>query len=154
VNEILAKLTNLSYEFFGVILPGFVGFMFLVFWWLALGPVATKWSWGVVPQFTLENASTTVNSLNNATGAGTAIPVVLAAYFVGHIILWIGRSGKPDDVGTKRPIVRVLKSLVFQIPKPVSPYDPKLQPLFEDVRATLASGGIALDWRQFFPVAK
>jgi hypothetical protein len=154
VNEILTKLTNLSYEFFGVILPGFVGFMFLVFWWIALGPVAPKWTWGVIPQFTVQNASSIADSLNKATGVGTAVPIVLAAYFVGHIILWIGRSGKADEASTKRPMLRVFKSLLLQIPKPVNPYDLKLQPLFEDVRLTLAAPGLTLDWRQFFPIAK
>ena len=52
VNELLATLTNLSYELFGVVLPGIVASIFILLYWITLGPVAPFWTCGIIPAFT------------------------------------------------------------------------------------------------------
>ena len=52
MDEFLAKLTNLSYEFLGIIVPGIIAALFLGMWWAALGPIAPLWSFEFVPQLT------------------------------------------------------------------------------------------------------
>jgi hypothetical protein len=49
MDEFLAKLTNLRYEFLGVIVPGIIAALFLGMWWAALGPIAPLWSFKFVP---------------------------------------------------------------------------------------------------------
>ena len=63
MDELLAKLTNLSYEFFGVILPGVIAALLLALWWSALGPLAPMLSSGFFPQLTSDNAGQIVESL-------------------------------------------------------------------------------------------
>ena len=154
MDEFLAKLTNLSYEFLGVIVPGIVASLFLGMWWAALGSIAPLWSFEFVPQLTSNNASGIVESLSLKTGIGVAVPGLAIAYFLGHILLWIARSGEPDECATKSTWRRVRTSLVFRIPKPPRSFDEDLQPLYDAVQAKFAIGGSALPWTQFYPVVK
>ena len=153
MSELLAKLTNLSYEFFGVILPGIIVTLFIILWWTALGPLAPRWTYGTVPQLTVDSARSMIDSLSIATGLGAGIPALAVAYFVGHILLWVARSGKADPAAANKPLRRVGLSLVFRIPKPSAPYDPKLRTLYNAVQAKF-SVGAPLDWREFYPVVK
>jgi len=43
---------------------------------------------------------------------------------------------------------------MFSIPKPNSPFNPKLQRLFEVVRKRFASKGVLPEWQEFYPIAK
>lgn len=154
MNELLGKLTNLSYEFFGVILPGTVASVFIVLCWIALGPLAPFWTDDIVPKFTITTLQRLFDSLSLASGIGVAIPLLAIWYFLGHILLWIARSGDSDAEASNASVRRVLLSLVLQIPKPASSFDPKLQPLYDVVRKEFASDGAELEWRQFYPVVK
>jgi hypothetical protein len=154
MDEFLAKLTNLSYEFLGVIVPGIIAALFLGMWWAALGPIASLWSFEFVPQLTSNNASGIFESLSLKTGIGVAVPGLAIAYFLGHILLWIARSGEPDECATESTWRRVRTSLVFRIPKPPRSFDEDLQPLYDAVQAKFAVGGSALPWTQFYPVVK
>lgn len=154
MDQLIAKLTNLSYEFFGVILPGIVAALFLSIWWVAVGQAAPVWSLGFFPQLTSKNAATIVESISLKTGVGSAIPALVIAYFLGHILLWIARAGDPDDDAFKSAWRRVKRSLAFRIPKPKKSYDERLEPLFELVQAKFATEGTKLAWVQFYPVVK
>jgi hypothetical protein len=154
MDEFLAKLTNLSYEFFGVIVPGIVGTLFLGLWWVALGPVAPLWSFEFVPELTLNNAARIIESLSLKAGIGVVVPGLASAYFLGHIILWSSRFGEPDECATKSSWRRVQRSLVFRVPKPPRSFDKNLQSLYDAVQAKFAKGGSALSWEQFYPVVK
>jgi hypothetical protein len=154
MDEFLAKLTNLSYEFLGVIVPGIIAALFLGMWWAALGPIAPLWSCEFVPQLTSNKASGIVESLSLKTGIGAAVPGLAIAYFLGHILLWIARSGEPDECATESTWRRVRTSLVFRIPKPPRSFDEDLQPLYDAVQAKFAVDGSALPWTQFYPVVK
>ena len=154
MNELLATLTNLSYELFGVILPGIVASIFILLYWIALGPVAPLWTSGIIPAFTMTNLQALFDSLSLASGIGVAIPLLAIWYFLGHILLWIARSGKADAAASKGSVRRVVLSLVLQIPKPANPFDPNLKPLYNSVRKRFTADGAELDWRQFYPVVK
>jgi hypothetical protein len=45
MSEFFAKLHSLSYEFFGILMPGIVGLIFFAIWWMALGDLACFWTW-------------------------------------------------------------------------------------------------------------
>jgi len=154
MDEFLAKLTNLSYEFLGVIVPGIIAALFLGMWWAALGPIAPLWSFEFFPHLALNNVSRIVEPLSLKTGIGVAVPGLVIAYFLGHILLWIARSGEPDECATESTWRRVRSSLVFRIPKPPRSFDEDLQPLYDAVQAKFAIGDSVLPWTQFYPVVK
>jgi hypothetical protein len=154
MNELLAKLTNLSYEFFGVILPGLVGSLFIYLWWSALGPLPPLWTNGTIPEMTLETTQGIIDSLSVAVGVGITIPSLAVSYFIGHILLWIARSGSSDQEATKKWWRRVWLSLTFRIPKPPSSYDIRLEKLYKAVQAKFAIDGALLEWREFYPIVK
>ena len=102
----------------------------------------------------MTNLQALFDSLSLASGIGVAIPLLAIWYFLGHILLWIARSGKADAAASKGPVRRVVLSLVLQIPKPANPFDPNLEPLYNSVRKRFTADGAELDWRQFYPVVK
>lgn len=152
MTELLAKLTNLSYELFGVILPGVVAGIFLLLWWYALGPLAPLLTFNSTPELTLSNARAMIDSLNAATGAGVAVPAFVLCYFLGHFVLWTRRSGPANDDAAKCWYKRLRWSLIFRIPKPSKSYDPKLERLYRFVQAKFSKE--TLEWREFYPVVK
>lgn len=154
MNEIVGKLTNLSYEIFGVFLPGIVGNVFLLLLWQATGPVLPFWTNGVVAEFSLETLRGIVDSFSAASGMVAAIALLTLWYFIGHVVLWLSRSGKSVEQATKKPWKRLWLSLIFRVPKPTHPYNEKLENLYGAVRQELSYGGTELEWRQFYPVAK
>lgn len=159
MDEFIAKLTNLGYEMFGVILPGIVVAIFITGWWFSLGSAASLLSFGYFQHLTLTNATEVIKSLNANLGIGAIVPGLVIAYFLGHILLWVARSGKVSDDSTESICVRLknskfLKSLLFRIPKPPKSYDDELQPLYEAVAIKFSRGDSMLTWRLFYPVVK
>lgn len=154
MDQIVSKITNLGYELFGVLLPGVVAATFLALWWAGLGPLAPTLSNGFFPQLTSENTSHIFESIGVRTGVGVAIPSLMATYFLGHILLWIGRSGKSDNKIVRSPLMRTYQSLTLRIPKPEDSYDPNLKPLLEKVSQEFSINGVPLSWPQFYPVVK
>lgn len=151
MNEIIGKLTNLTYEIFGVILPGMVAALFLAAWWAALGPVAPLWSLGGIQALTVRDL---IEFFSTRISAGMVIPLLAVSYFLGHLVLWVARAGVASEDASRRPWKRIKRSLFFRIPKPSGSYDPSLDSLFEAIRPKFALGGQRLEWRQFYPVAK
>jgi hypothetical protein len=96
MDELIAKLTNLGYEFFGVILPGIVTSIFGVLWWVALGAVVPFWSFGNVPQLGLRNWVEIVESLGLKTGLGLVVSARVQIYPGMRV------EGLPRDVS--RPV--------------------------------------------------
>ncbi|MHB8160615.1 MAG: hypothetical protein ACYDGS_09070 [Thermoleophilia bacterium] len=162
MSELLAKLTNLSYEILGVILPGIVGSLFLLLWWEALGTLAPLWTVNVIPELDINKIRPFMESLNFLGEISIIIAALLIWYFLGQMLLWSARSGKSKIDGekklnrkdaAKRGFKRLFLSLIFRIPKPSRSFDSELQPLFDVVQNDFA-GKIELDWRQFYPVIK
>lgn len=156
MDSLIAKLTNLSYELFGVILPGIVTMLFVIAWWEGIGPIAPILSFGAIPELTAKKISEIIEILNSPVGIGIFIPALFFAYFVGHIILWISRSGKPDDKALSNSWIRVREALFFRIPKSQINFDPKFDPLFKAVLQTFIDEKSlpSPSWQEIFPVLK
>lgn len=154
MEQLIAKLTNLGYEFFGIILPGIVAFIFLVMWWASLGQLAPHLSSNFFPHLTSNNASSIAESISVKTGLGIALPSLIVTYFLGHILQWTARSGKASDKNLKNPVQRTIRSLFFQIPKNEKSYDSSLEDLYLAVQEKFTCNGTPLTWPQFYPIAK
>ena len=154
MEQLLAKLTNLGYELFGIFIPGIVALIFLLIWWASIGQIAPYISNGFFPQLTSKNASEIIESITVRTGFGIALPIFIITYFLGHMLQWISRSGKASDQILKSPILRTYKSICLQIPKPENSYDARLEPLFAAVQSKFMCDGTYLSWPQFYPIAK
>ncbi len=154
MDQLLGKLTNLGYEFFGILLPGLIAEFFLLLFWGAVGELAPACTWHVVPCCTLAALANLIGQVNAAVGwAGLMLPLTVA-YFFGHGLHWIGRkSGAPSTTTQARH--RVPKALICRIPKQPS-HSPNLDRLREAVEQRFRPPGRAdpLTWVELYPVAK
>lgn len=155
MDDLIAKLKNLSYELFGILFPGFIFELFFLLWWVTLGSNASKFTFGLLPEFTVDKASELVNSLTSNTGIGIAIPSLISAYFVGHILHWISRSSSADNATIENSFMRVWHALSFRVLKPNENYYPSLDPLYQAVEKKFRPDeSVSFTWQQFFPLAK
>lgn len=159
MDVLLSKLTNLAYDFFGVVLPGLVLVGFGALFWLSLGTGAPLLSGGVVPGISVGELLAAIDSI----GVQRMLAMLFVTYFAGHLLLWVGKRAdlRKDPAGLER----TAWALAFRVSTPTLPYDEDLEPQFERAKATLqnrlgrgteptnddprATGG----WRQFYPVA-
>ena len=151
MDQFLARLNNFAYEILGIFVPGAILLLFLTITWWNFGSMSELWSLGVVPEARFEAASGLLGLLNADLRMGMLIALLVAAYFLGHLLHWSARKGRSvDAIGGGR---RVLESLSFRIPKPKSSYDSKLEGVLNGVKSFL---GLEPDaqWRQFYPIAK
>ncbi|MBP6057614.1 MAG: hypothetical protein KA524_04210 [Nitrosomonas sp.] len=151
MDELLAKLTNLSYDFFGILLPGIIFNIFLLLIWFALDSLVPIWTNNGISKFTIQTLPHLVDTLSLEGRIFVAIPLIFLWYFFGHLLNWIGRSGSPI-VGKISDRCRVYQSLKLRIPKPESSYDPKLEPLFKVIQKEFSPKGIELTWSSLYPV--
>ncbi|MCR6476874.1 hypothetical protein NU688_12005 [Variovorax sp. ZS18.2.2] len=154
MEQLLAKLTNLGYEFFGIILPGIIALVFLVMWWVSMGQLAPVLSSNFFPHLTSNNASLIIESISVKTGIGIALPSLIITYFLGHILQWTARSGGASEKNVKSAFQRTIRSLIFRIPKYENSHDLNLTPLFNAVQEKFSHDKTPLTWGQFFPLAK
>ncbi|WP_426307224.1 hypothetical protein ACN9MJ_08750 [Acidovorax facilis] len=154
MDQLISKITNLGYEVFGIFLPGVIFSIFLVFFWIALGPVAPYLSSDFFPAITSKNASEIIESIGTRTGVGLAIPLIVFSYFLGHLLMWIGRTGKADKEILRSPIRRTWASLKFRIPRPENSYDTDLEGMFISVGNKFFPKDEPLTWTKFYPVVK
>jgi hypothetical protein len=143
MDVLLARLTNFSYELFGVFIPGLIASIFLIMLWAALGPAVPCLTYNIIPEFSLKFVYAIFK--NPIGSVGSLIIFSILFYFVGHIILWIGRSGKPEELNA---LGRVLSCIFFKIPKPVDNYDPALSALFAASANKFSQSGQTLTWRE------
>lgn len=151
MNEFITKLTSLSYEFFGILLPGFIAVLFTAGTWAGLGDLVPRLTMSGVPKLTMESAKEIVTALTLGTGIGVAIPLAIVSYFAGHSLMWIARRGKGMDCGR---VALIRHALLFAVPKPLDNFEPKLKGIFDKVRETFSSDGRPLEWREFYPIGK
>jgi hypothetical protein len=154
MNELLARLVNLSYEFFGVILPGIITSVCLGIIWVALGPLAPLWTQRAVPELSISRIQTLINSLSTADTIASIGILLVAWYLVGQILLWTSRFAVPIDNAEKRWGQRVWLTLRFRIPRPTHSFKASLQPIYDEVSAKFADRARPLDWEQFYPIVK
>lgn len=151
MNEFVAKLTSLSYEFFGILLPGFIAILFFAATWAGLADLATYWTMGGLPKLTVANAGGIMNVMTLGTGIGVAVPLAILSYFFGHMLMWIARRGKSLECSNAALLGR---SLLFGVPKPIDSFDKKLNGLFSRVSSCFSEHGTSLEWREFYPLGK
>lgn len=150
---LLNKLSNLSYEILGIILPGFITLILFILLIVGTGDLLPAFSNDFFPRLTLRSTSNTLESIGVRTGVGIAGPAILIAYFIGHLLHWISRSGKGDDELVKNNFKRTWLSITFRVPKHSTSYDKNLQPLLDALKPKFHLSPEA-EWRQFFSPAK
>lgn len=137
------KITNLSYEIFGVFVPGAILLLFATLWWFALGDAPARFEHMPVAS---------VKLIQSIPDSFLLLAVSLAVvYFSGHLLVWISRKPWGPE---KRMLMRVLRCLHFRIPRSAESFDEQLKPMMHACAARL---GLPIDentWRRFYPLAK
>jgi hypothetical protein len=154
MSELFGKLTNLSYEFFGVLMPGVIAHIFFLVAWAAMGPLAPVISLGGLPQLRFVDLVSFIDSAKTERGIGMLLLLLVGWYFLGHLVLWISRSRERTSDNWPSSARRTWLALTLRTPRPKDSFDPKLQPLLDLLRRRFERGGVSFDWRQFYPVAK
>jgi hypothetical protein len=154
MDQLLGKIVNLSYEFFGVFMPGFVMVIFLSLWWWALGPLAPLWTSNAVAPMDGAMILSVAYAINTRNILAEGVSVLVMSYFLGHFLLLVARSGEPDQDAKKKWTRRVVLALTFRIPKSQGSYNEDLQRLFARLSVKFSDGEGPLNWRQLYPVVK
>lgn len=154
MNELIGKLTNLSYEFFGILIPGAVITLFLAIWWVSLGNIPSEIISRDIPQIYLSDIASLSRRAFSENGLGIFIPFLFAWYIFGHITQWYSRSSYTESGERASNFARLFKSLQLKPPRPKENYSKDLEPLFQEASKHLSKSGEPLSWSQFFPVAK
>jgi hypothetical protein len=168
MEQLVSKLTNLSYEIFGIFVPGFVFILFFMWSWWACDSLTPALTLGYLPS--LHYANQPGGVLNVDLRFGLVVFIAISSYFLGHLMFWLSRLGNAMELNVgnsptslekiKRGLHRIGCCLVWQIPKSSVNYEPALDPLlhagyrflaFPDAESTQTSKE---KWRKFYPVAK
>src|SRR5690349_12258309 len=158
MDQFLGKLTNLSYEFFGILFPGFVLLLFLVWWWWCVGELGSILSVGYLSALGMKGVSEGYVLVPNEIRMGIVIYVFFASYFLGHLINWVGRSGGARESEAESKWSRtkhdMTHCLFLRVPKPKESFDPGLQSLLASAIEALKLPSDSINWSTFYPVAK
>jgi len=157
MNDFFAKLHGLSYELFGILIPGIVGLILFSIWWMALGDLVVYWSWGLLPALTVARMIEFGGELVSVTQISLWLPVLFVAHFVGHSLHWVARRGTSakSDADSKRTARNLWLSLKLRLPKPHGSFDPQLEPHFQRLAGEFAPDPAKpLPWTVFFPIAR
>lgn len=161
MDSLFAKLTNLGYEFFGILMPGFVASVFLGLWVLALGSLVPVWTFDFVPELTIGMLKDLPDvSMHTTDILGIAL-LIMAWYFLGHFLKWISRSGG-SSIDPESKWYKILGAFLrLHVPKPLLHYRESLSPHLIACARQLEADGVAFkgengtcDWNGFFPIAK
>jgi hypothetical protein len=168
MDQLISKLTSLSYEIFGIFVPGFVFILFFMWTWWACDTLTPTLTLGYLPPLHYANAHDGV--LNVELRFGLVVFLAIASYFLGHLMFWLSRIGNAVelDVGSKptswrkfvRGVHRIGCCLFWRIPKARVNYESALEPLLATGYRFLAFPDAELSqqpaemWRKFYPVAK
>lgn len=148
MDTLIGKLTDLAYEFFGVILPGFFFLLFLTIWWLAVGEMFANRTGAFVPALHLTQIGWIENTFSRTRRIEVGLLLLVLCYFFGQLLNWGSRPR------TSRKDARWFEYLLFRFSRPEEPFNPRLKPLFEETSKRLAFREGAFSWPQFYPVAK
>jgi hypothetical protein len=171
VDTLLSKLTDLAYEFFGVILPGFFFLLFLILWWLSVAPMLHAMTGGTVPDLTLSRIGWLEAGLSATRRTECGILLVVVCYFLGQMLNWFTKGGGLAPVRTaakwmirrwprmRGPADRAKEipwrmALFLQFPRPGEFHHKHLSDLKDEASKRLSMNGKYLEWGQFYPVAK
>lgn len=154
MDSLLGRLSDLAYEFFGVIIPGAVASLLAVLFWAALGSSVEPLSFHVVPPLSFELFDRIVNELSYSYSWVELTCVFAAWYFLGQALSWISRAREGKRLAEPSRRERAVALLTLRTPKLGYSYDASLEPLFIHVSKSLSVHDRPLEWRQFYPVAK
>jgi len=154
LEQLLSKLSNLSYEILGILLPGLVALILLCLWLVGVGDLMPYATQDFIHRVSISNASKTLESLGIRTGVGLIGPTLIATYFLGHLLHWISRKTVPvGDDSIKNDWKRTWYALRFKTMKPSYSYEASLSRLYDRLQLKFSTAG-ALEWAEFYPVAK
>ena len=156
MDTLLQKLTSLSYELFGVVLPGLVLSAFLMVLWFSLGSLVSAWTSGSIPPFPPEVLVKLSRQVPGAVPASALFSLILIWYFLGHWVNWLSKGRSRSATFSSRLVTRcqrIWKFLRFRVTRPDS-YHQSLQRRFEEVSKKLSHDGQVMEWREFYPIAK
>lgn len=90
MDTLLARLTDLAYEFFGILLPGVVALFAFMLVWVAAGEIAS--SQQLVPLGGAVAKTWEAMKEGGELPLSWAIPALAIAYFVGHLLKYISKQ--------------------------------------------------------------
>lgn len=158
MDQIIAKLTNLSYELFGVFIPGVIFLLFLAWWyWCAadLGPLLT---FGYLAPLRFESVQAGDLVFPDEIKLGFVVYVGVVAYFLGHLLNWFGRIGSAEasieETKLKRAQENLGNCLRLAVPKSRQSYFDSLQSLLDEGYRFLEIPDTSRSWNAFYLVAK
>jgi hypothetical protein len=145
MEALAAKLASLSYEIFGIFLPGLVGAVFFLDFWWALGAVPPAISRGSLPE-----VSYALMRQVNVTAFDYGV-ILLFVYFLGHLLYWLSRNHGAEKTSAFR---RVISCLLFRIPRPQESFHEPYKDLMDAAARKFYLPIDANTWRRFYPLAK
>ena len=152
MDALIGKLTNLGYEFFGILLPGALAVLMWSLLWIAAADVVPWTTWGAVPELTLSEAMDSIGQAIEWSAFMSVLLMIALAYFVGHLLTWMARRGKRlKQVGFWDHLVG---TLCFRPPKQEPSYDLRLKPAWKWAGKRLLGKKLDLSWSLFYPAAK
>ena len=152
MDALIAKLTNLGYEFFGIFLPGMLAVLMWSLLWIAAGDVVPWMTLDAVPELSLSEAMDAIGQAIEWSAFMSVLLMIALAYFVGHLLAWVGRRGtRHEQVGIWNHLAGTLR---LRPPKQEHSYDLKLKPAWQWAGERLLGKELELSWSLFYPAAK
>ena len=152
MDALIGKLTNLGYEFFGILLPGTLAVLMWSLLWIAAADVVPWMTWGAVPELTLSEAMDAIGQAIEWSAFMSVLLMIALAYFVGHLLTWVARGGKRHE--HVRIWDHLAGTLLFRPPKQEPSYNLKLEPAWQWAGKRLLGKKLELSWSLFYPAAK
>ncbi|WP_419939303.1 hypothetical protein [Candidatus Palauibacter sp.] len=152
MDALIRKLTNLGYEFFGILLPGTLAVLMWSLLWVAAADVVPWVTCRAVPTLTLSDARDSIKQAIEWSAFMSVLLMIALAYLVGHFLTWMARRGKRHErVGFWD---HLLETLCFRPPKQEPSYDLRLKPAWKWAGEQLLGKKLDLSWSLFYPAAK
>lgn len=149
MDKLISSLTNLGYEFFGVLLPGFATTIALLAMWYIAGDIPTLLSDGDIPPLTLA----AIDMGLNEHGAAIVVMLVCLSYFLGHSLKWASRGGR--QLSRNNAWTRLICTLKFRPPRPAQSYHEGLSNLLPPIASFYGKpSGTELEWRALYQIGK
>ncbi|MFZ2541303.1 MAG: hypothetical protein WAW75_05950 [Gallionella sp.] len=147
MDQLLAKLTNLSFDFFSILLPGIIINIFALLLWIAVGsPVPLTWANSGISESTIPALLHLVDILSLKGNINPVIPLVFLWYFLGHWLNWFGILNLEFQNQNKiTQFTRTIQSLIFRIPKLPSPFDREFESLYKGIQKHFSTTDIKLE---------
>ena len=152
MDALIRKLTNLGYEFFGILLPGTLAVLMWSLLWIAAADVVPSITRGTVPKLTLSEARDAIEQAIEWSAFITVLLMTTLAYFVGHLLTWVARRGKRHE--RVNFWHHLAGALLFRPPQQQPSYSLRFTPLWKWAGERLLDETPDLSWSLFYPAAK